>query len=97
MSPAERASLLNEARLERARQQAQLAPFERLSEREAEVLGEIAQGHSVSAIARASVVSEATVRSQVRSILTKLGVGSQLEAAALAHGSGWVGLRRGTR
>ena len=40
-------------------------------------------------IAREWVVSEATVRSQVRGVLTKLGAGSQLEAVALALEAGW--------
>ena len=35
-------------------------------------------------------MSEATVRGQVRAILTKLGVSSQLEAVAGAHRSGWL-------
>ncbi len=40
------------------------------------------------------MVSEATVRSQIRSVLTKLGVNSQLEAVALAWRMGWVPTRR---
>jgi hypothetical protein len=32
-----------------------------------------------------------TVRSQIRAILTKLGVTSQLAAVALAYQSGWSG------
>ena len=36
-----------------------------------------------------SVVSVATVRTQVRGILTKLGVNSQLAAVALAHKLDW--------
>jgi two-component system, NarL family, nitrate/nitrite response regulator NarL len=38
-----------------------------------------------------SFVSMPTVRSQIRSILTKLGVTSQLAAVALAYQSGWSG------
>jgi DNA-binding NarL/FixJ family response regulator len=66
-----------------------LTPFDRLSEREAEVLRALAQGLTVAGIARRSVVSEATVRAQVRSILTKLDVRSQLEAVVAAQRSGW--------
>ena len=89
-APAERERLLREARergMHRAREQ---APFARLSEREQEVLRALLEGSNVARIAEANVVSEATVRSQVRSILVKLDVGSQLEAVARANRSGWA-------
>ncbi len=41
-------------------------------------------------IAEASYVSLSTVRSQIRSILAKLGVGSQLTAVSLAIKAGWA-------
>ncbi len=69
---------------------ARTSPFARLTEREAHVLRALGDGHSVAAIASRSFVAEATVRSQVRGVLTKLGVGSQLEAVALARRSGWL-------
>lgn len=69
---------------------AALEPFSRLTEREAQVLRSLAGGRSVATIASTSYVAEATVRTQVRGVLTKLGVGSQLEAVALAHHSGWL-------
>ena len=53
------------------------------------MLRSLGDGHSVAAIARRCYVAEATVRSQVRGVLTKLGVGSQLEAVALARRAGW--------
>jgi DNA-binding NarL/FixJ family response regulator len=53
-----------------------------LSPREAEVLALVHAGESVSRIAVQFGVSEATVRSQVRAVLHKLGVRSQLAAAA---------------
>lgn len=40
-------------------------------------------------IASDAVVSVATVRSQVRGVLTKLGVSSQLQAVARARRAGW--------
>jgi DNA-binding NarL/FixJ family response regulator len=55
----------------------------RLTQRERAVLEEIAQGHRAQAVADRFVVSLATVRTQIRAILVKLEVGSQLEAVAL--------------
>lgn len=55
----------------------------RLSRREREVLELLADGLRAAAIAERLVVSMPTVRTQIRSILTKLEVGSQLEAVAL--------------
>jgi two-component system nitrate/nitrite response regulator NarL len=86
----ERRALLDRARRLRSDREHALAPFERLSTREAEVLRDLAAGHSVGHIATTSFVSEATVRSQVRAILTKLGVSSQLEAVAAAHRHQWL-------
>ena len=55
----------------------------RLTQREREVLAELARGHRAQAVAEQYVVSLATVRTQIRSVLSKLEVGSQLEAVAL--------------
>ena len=55
----------------------------RLSRREREVLELLAEALRAAAIAERLVVSLPTVRTQIRSILTKLEVGSQLEAVAL--------------
>ena len=57
--------------------------LERLTRREREVLAELARGHRAQAVADQYVVSLATVRTQIRSVLGKLEVGSQLEAVAL--------------
>ena len=46
-------------------------------------------GHRFGDIARACFVSEATVRTQVRSILTKLEVSSQIAAVGLAYTADW--------
>lgn len=89
LTPRARLGLLDAARRQREARLAALAPFERLTDREAEVLRAVAQGMTVAAIARTSVVSEATVRSQVRAILTKLGVRSQLEAVVAAQRARW--------
>ena len=66
-----------------------LAPFLALTQRERETLALLAQGRTVVEIARAWVVSEATVRTHVRSLLSKLDVPSQLGAVAAAARSGW--------
>ena len=73
-----------------ARTAANMEPFERLTRREAAVLRALVGGRSVERIAAGAFVSEATVRSQVRAILTKLHVNSQLEAVALATRVGWA-------
>lgn len=65
------------------------APFDRLTPVEADVLRALVRGDSVGRIARQRVVAEATVRSQVRAILLKLEVSSQLEAVARATAVGW--------
>jgi DNA-binding NarL/FixJ family response regulator len=59
--------------------------WDRLTPREREIVDRIAEGRRPASIAEEFVVSLATVRSHIRSILAKLGVGSQLEVAALAR------------
>ena len=60
----------------------------RLSPRESEVLELLAEGMRATAIAKHFVVSIPTVRAHIRSILTKLDVSCQLEAAALLRQHG---------
>ena len=55
------------------------------------MLSALLEGTSAAGIATSSFVSEATVRSQIRGVLTKLGVTSQLAAVALARRVGWSG------
>lgn len=90
LDPGERFRLLEELRVSRAQRARELEPFGRLTDREADVLRAVANGRTVSQIAREWVVSEATVRSHVRGVLTKLGVGSQLAAVAAARAAGWL-------
>lgn len=54
-----------------------------LSRREAEVLRHLAEGHRAAEIAAILFVSLATVRTHIRSILTKLEVNSQEQAVAV--------------
>jgi two-component system, NarL family, nitrate/nitrite response regulator NarL len=65
------------------------AKFSLMTRRETEVLGQLMVGRQVSEIARNGFVSESTVRTQVKAILAKLQVSSQLTAVAMAHQVGW--------
>jgi DNA-binding NarL/FixJ family response regulator len=60
------------------------ARFGRLSTREREVLTLLVQGQRAAAIAEHFVVEMTTVRTQIRAVLAKLEVSSQMEAVALA-------------
>lgn len=66
-----------------------LAPFESLTPRERNVLALIVDGRPAAEIARRAAVALPTVRAQVRSILQKLEVNSQMAAAAMARKAGW--------
>ncbi|MFC5952181.1 LuxR C-terminal-related transcriptional regulator [Pseudonocardia lutea] len=55
-----------------------------LTEREREALRRIADGESTKEIARSMDVAYSTARTHVQNVLTKLGVRSRLQAAALA-------------
>jgi len=87
---AQREELAASALRARAERRRVLAPLERLSAREAEVLRALADGYAAETIAAMSYVSLTTVRTQIRSILTKLGVNSQLAAVAMARRAGWL-------
>jgi two-component system, NarL family, nitrate/nitrite response regulator NarL len=63
--------------------------FGALTEREQGVLAELIEGHCAEDIAKAAFVSISTVRSQIKAILQKLGVSSQLAAVAMARRAGW--------
>ena len=89
LSTARRNELIAELRSARAARSQDLAPFNTLTPRERAVLAGLAHGQRAETLAAAAVVSEATVRSQIRSVLAKLGVNSQLEAVALAWKVGW--------
>jgi len=59
-------------------------PLQPLSPREREVLQLIARGHSNRQIARDLAIGEQTVKTHVRSILTKLGLQDRIQAAIFA-------------
>jgi two-component system nitrate/nitrite response regulator NarL len=60
----------------------------RLSEREAQILNGLVQGHANKVIARSCDISEATVKVHMKSILRKIHVANRTQAAvwALEHG-----------
>ncbi|MGH9164412.1 MAG: response regulator [Acidimicrobiales bacterium] len=60
-----------------------------LTARERQVLARMVDGVPATAIAREFFVALPTVRSQIRSILQKLGVNSQMAAVAKARTAGW--------
>ena len=65
------------------------ALFATLTPREMEVLDALMCGASADDIAEAQYVAITTVRSQIASLLRKLGVSTQLAAVALANQAGW--------
>jgi two-component system nitrate/nitrite response regulator NarL len=86
----ERERMLAVLRGARRQERARLERFERLTRRERVVLAGLMDGLSAAEIAESSFVSLTTVRSQIRAVLLKLGVTSQLAAVAAAHRAGWT-------
>lgn len=76
---------------ESTRQQEEQAQLESLTSREKEILAMMIQGADNRTVAERLQISYATVRTHVRSILTKLGARSQLEAVAKAREWGFRG------
>jgi two-component system, NarL family, nitrate/nitrite response regulator NarL len=89
MPAAERDQLLREWETQLLRRAELLVRFDALSARENEILHDLMNGRTVRDIAHESVVSMATVRTQIRAILHKLEVSSQLAAVVLATRAGW--------
>lgn len=87
---AERWRLIGVYRGESAQLAAERSRLATLSPQEAEVLRLMMAGHTVTEISQLRVVAEGTVRTQVRSIRSKLQVSSQLAAVAVARRGGWV-------
>jgi DNA-binding NarL/FixJ family response regulator len=94
LDPAERSALLGELAAARAAHRRVMRPFDQLTERESETLQALCLGNSVHDIATDWVVAEATVRTHVRGILTKLHAPSQLAAVVAATTSGWLARKR---
>ncbi|OSM42346.1 response regulator [Nesterenkonia sp. PF2B19] len=70
---------------------AQQEKLETLTAREAEILQEMATGDSNAEIARRLFLSEATVKTHVGHVLTKLEVRDRVQAVVFAYDSGLVG------
>jgi DNA-binding NarL/FixJ family response regulator len=89
LTPQQRDALLRELREQRAAAADRRRWFDTLTRREQEVLAALMDGRSAEEIAEAWVVSVSTVRSQIRAVLMKLGVHSQLAAVARAREADW--------
>ncbi len=72
-----------------AEQDERQALFAELSPRERQVLAGLMDGRSPALLAEQNYVSVSTIRAQIKSVLRKLGVTSQLQAVAMAHQSRW--------
>ena len=90
LDPAGRSDLLRELARTRAARAKALEPFNRLTDREADVLRALGEGLSARQIAEDWVVAETTVRTHVRGVLHKLGAPSQLAAVVAAFDAGWL-------
>ena len=82
MPSATERDLLGELQSHRRDRAVRQSRFHQLSVRESEVLEELMAGKSAADIADESYVSIATIRSQIKAILRKLEVNSQLAAVA---------------
>lgn len=90
VTPALAASLLSEMQRERIGQPAVSHPLDELTEREHEILEQVAAGLSNKEIAQQVSLSEKTVKHYVTNILQKLQVRNRVEAALLAQSGGMV-------
>jgi DNA-binding NarL/FixJ family response regulator len=87
LAPAVTTRLVREVAARR-RDPESVAAVQRLSARETEVLGHVADGESNAEIAAALVLSEATVKTHVARILAKLGARDRVQAVVTAYRSG---------
>jgi DNA-binding NarL/FixJ family response regulator len=88
MRPERRRCLIAQYRRQQQQARSVSRLLERLTDRERAVLERLARGRRAQSIAEEFGVSLATTRTQIRAVLHKLGVTSQLEAVALFNGHG---------
>lgn len=88
-SVSDRLELLQALMAYRREHVGRVQPFQALTKRESVVLERIMAGMSAEEISAVDSVAVTTVRTQIKAILRKLDVGSQLQATALAHKAGW--------
>ncbi len=86
---AQRAELAMELHRREAERHERQAPFAALSPREEQILAGLMDGQTPTDLADRHFVSVATVRTQIKSVLAKLSVGSQLQAVAMANRHRW--------
>lgn len=85
-----RSQIVAEARRRRNESEQLLADFATLTPRECDVLSGLIDGLNARQLAERDFVSVDTIRSQIKAVLSKLGVASQLEAVARARVAGWA-------
>ena len=85
MHPGRRHYLIDRYREQQAQARAMERRLSSLTERERRVLDRLARGQRAQAIATDCHVALATIRTQIRAVLHKLEVTSQLEAVAVLH------------
>ncbi|MDH3296636.1 MAG: response regulator transcription factor [Acidimicrobiia bacterium] len=89
VKPHQRAELMGEYRRLEAERNDLRRGFDELSEREAAILAGLMEGLSPAGLAERDYVSVQTVRTQIKSVLGKLGVNSKLAAVIRAFEAGW--------
>jgi DNA-binding NarL/FixJ family response regulator len=91
MSPGVMRRLMDRVAVEAGQHQRARARLTALSDRETEVVRAVASGLSNAEIAAALLMSVATVKAHVSSILSKLGLDNRTQIALLAHDAGLEG------
>ncbi len=90
LAPSVTRRLIEQFQGEPTARNAPVAGMDELTERETEVLIEVAKGKSNAEIGAALFVGEATIKTHVGRILTKLGVRDRVQAVVIAYESGMV-------